>query len=173
MQRYIISIDKELWFEINFNSIENRPIIHLCHVLSLQKKFYSLNTRPPMSRRIISVKDLIDDIFTSPRLYIEPTALRKFIYVVRSHYDPYVKVIRVSTYAFVVTYNAPYGKMSFLWGVAPFAQQASPVILTSDDIQNSLPEVRKPTARHSSVLMAVSPESLSNSPPASNSPPVA
>ncbi len=125
-----------------------------------------------MSRRIISVKDLIDDIFTSPRLYIEPTALRKFIYVVRSHYDPYVKVIRVSTYAFVVTYNAPYGKMSFLWGVTPFARQMSPVILTSDDIQNSLPEVRKPTARHSTGLTARSLESLSNSPPSSNSPPV-
>lgn len=125
-----------------------------------------------MSRRIISVKDLVDGIFTSRRLYIEPTALRRFLYVVRSHYDPYVKVIRVSTYAFVVTYNAPYGKMSLLWGVAPFARQMSPVILPSDDFQNSLPEVRKPTARHSSVLMAVSPGSLSNSPPSSNSPPV-
>lgn len=125
-----------------------------------------------MSRRIISVKDLIDDIFTSPRLYIEPTALRKFIYVVRSHYDPYVKVIRVSTYAFVVTYKAPYGKMSFLWGVTPFARQMSPVILPSDDFQNSLPEARKPAERYSSGLIARPPESLSNSPPSSNSPPV-
>lgn len=125
-----------------------------------------------MLRRIISVKDLIDDILTSPRLYIEPTALRKFIYVVRSHYDPYVKVIRVSTYAFVVTYNAPYGKMSFLWGVTPFARQMSLVILPSDDFQNSLPEAREQTARHSTGLTALSPDSLPNSPPSSNSPPV-
>lgn len=126
-----------------------------------------------MSRRIISVKDLIDDIFTSPQLYIEPTALRKFVYVVRSHYDPYVKVIRVSTYAFVVTYNAPYGKMSFLWGVTPFARQMSLVILPSDDFQNSLPEAREQTARHSTGLTARPSEPLSNSPPTSNAPPVA
>lgn len=126
-----------------------------------------------MSRRIISVKDLIDDIFTSPRLYIEPTALRKFLYVVRSNYDPYVKVIRVSTYAFVVTYKAPYCKMSFLWGVTPFARQMSPVILPSDDFQNSLPEAREQTVRHSTGLTARPSEPLSNSPPTSNAPPVA